>query len=164
MQIFIVVIIAFTVGLILIFFLKTTQPGIPREQVHFDNPDDKPVYLIDSAAFKEKCLEFLAKFGLEYKHYVWANEYELELDMLDETPVVGGKYLALCIFNPPFNTVDAMKVKGFVESVRGEGAARGILITTGYFTDDAHKMIDGDPIELVDIHTFLKYLKNFEIY
>ena len=164
MQIFIVVIGAFLFGLVLIFFLKTTQPAPPREIVHFDNPEDKPEYLIDSDAFKEKCLEFLSKFNLEYKHSVWANEYELEIDMKDETPVVGGKYIVLCIFNPPFNSVDAMKVRGFVETVRGEGAAKGILITTGYFADDAHKMIDEVPVELVDIHTFLKYLKSFEIY
>ena len=91
----------FVFGLVLIFFLKTTQPAPPRETVLFDNPDDKPEYLIDSDAFKEKCLEFLSKFNLEYKHSIWANEYELEIDMQDETPVVGGKYIVLCIFNPP---------------------------------------------------------------
>ncbi|CAI2718402.1 restriction endonuclease [Nitrospina watsonii] len=164
MQIFLTVIIAFVLGLILIFFLKTTQPQAPRETVHFDKDSDKPSYLEDREEFRSKCLEFLGKFNLEYRHSVWANNSELEIDMQDETPVVGGKYLALCIFNPPFNLVDGMKVKGFLDSVKGEGAARGIIITTGYFADEAYRQIEEEPVELVNIHSFLKYLKGFDIY
>jgi hypothetical protein len=161
---FIIAFIAFIIGIILILLLKNVSPPLPQEQIHFDNPDDKPLYLLDREAFKEKCLEFLGKFNLEYKHSVWANNHELELDMLDETPVVGGKYLALCIFDPPHQQVDLFKVKGFIESVKGEGAARGIVITTGYFTEDAQKALDEDPVELVNVVSFLSYLKKFDIY
>jgi len=114
---FILAFIAFTIGIVLILLLKNVSPPPPQEQIHFDNPDDKPVYLLDREAFKEKCLEFLGKFNLEYKHSVWANNQELEIDMLDETPVVGGKYLALCIFEPPNMLVDLFKAKGFIDSV-----------------------------------------------
>ncbi|MGP0564752.1 restriction endonuclease [Nitrospina sp. 32_T5] len=164
MQIFITVIVAFILGLVLIFFLKNTQPQAPRESIQFDNDNEKPSYLQDPDEFRSKCLEFLEKFNLEYRHSVWANDSELEIDMQDETPVVGGKYLALCIINPPYNLVDAMKVKGFLDSVRGEGAARGIIITTGYFSDDAYRQIEEEPVELVNVHSFLKYLKSFDIY
>ena len=164
MGLFIIAFIAFVIGIILILLLKNVSPPPPQEQIHFDNPDDKPLYLLDREAFKEKCLEFLGKFNLEYKHSVWANNQELELDMLDETPVVGGKYLALCIFDPPHQQVDLFKVKGFIESVKGEGAARGIVITTGYFTEDAQKALDEDPVELVNVVSFLSYLKKFDIY
>jgi len=161
---FIIAFTAFAIGIVLILLLKNVSPPPPQEQIHFDNPDDKPIYLLDREAFKEKCLEFLGKFNLEYKHSVWANNQELEIDMLDETPVVGGKYLALCIFDPPHQQVDLFKVKGFIESIKGEGAARGIVITTGYFTNDAQKAPDEDPIELVNVVSFLSYLKKFDIY
>lgn len=164
MAIFLITIAAFVFGIILIVLLKNTSPPPPQEQVRFDSLDDKPTYLKDREAFKEKCLEFMAKFNLEYRHSIWANEHELEIDMMDETPVVGGKYLALCIFEPLNNTVDAIKVKGFLESVKGEGAARGIFITTGYFTNEALRAVDEDPVELVNIVSFLDYLKKFEIY
>ncbi len=164
MGLFIIAFISFVIGIILILLLKNVSPPPPQEQIHFDNPDDKPIYLLDREAFKEKCLEFLGKFNLEYKHSVWANNQELEIDMVDETPVVGGKYLALCIFEPPHQQVDLFKVKGFIDSVKGEGAARGIVITTGYFTDDAKKVVDEDPVELVNVVTFLSYLKKFDIY
>ena len=164
MGLFIISFSAFIIGIVLILLLKNVSPPLPQEQIHFDNPDDKPLYLLDREAFKEKCLEFLGKFNLEYKHSVWANNQELEVDMLDETPVVGGKYLALCIFDPPHQQVDLFKVKGFIESIKGEGAARGIVITTGYFTNDAQKAPDEDPIELVNVVSFLSYLKKFDIY
>jgi hypothetical protein len=161
---FIISFIAFTIGIVLILLLKNVSPPLPQEQIHFDNPGDKPAYLLDREAFKEKCLEFLGKFNLEYKHSIWANEKELEIDMLDETPVVGGKYLALCIFEPLHQQVDLFKVKGFIDAVKGEGAARGIMITTGYFSEDAQKALDEDPVELVNVVSFLSYLKKFDIY
>ena len=84
--------------------------------------------------------------------------------MSDETPVVGGTYLALCIINPPNNTVDSIKVKGFLDTVKGEGASRGIFITTGYFSDEAIRTIEEEPVELVNVATFVSYLKKFDIY
>jgi restriction endonuclease Mrr len=84
--------------------------------------------------------------------------------MIDETPVVGGIYLALCIIDPPNKTVDAIKVKGFIDTVKGEGASRGIFITTGYFNEKAIKLIEEEPIELVNVVSFVSYLKKFEIY
>jgi len=161
---FIITFVAFAVGLVLIALLKNTSPPPPQELIHFDNPEDKPLYLVDPEAFKEKCIEFLEKFNLEYRHSVWANDTELEIAMDDATPVVGGSYLALCIINPPNNTVDVMKVKGFLDAVKGEGASRGIFITTGYFAHDAERTIDEEPVELVNVASFVSYLKKFDIY
>jgi restriction system protein len=162
--IFIIAIGAIVLGLVLIFFLKNTSPPLPQEQIHFDDLSGKPLYLTDPESFKKKCIEFLEKFNLEYIHSVWANDSELEIAMRDETPVVGGVYLGLCIIDPPNNTVDMIKVKGFLDTVKGEGASRGILITTGYFADDALRVIEEEPVELVDIVSFVSYLKRFELY
>ena len=162
MAIFVITFAAFIIGIVLIVSLKKVSPPQPQEKIHFDS--DKPKYLIDQTAFKEKCVEFLEKFNLEYVHSVWANDHELEIAMNDETPVVGGIYLALCIIDPPGQTVNAIKVKGFLDTVKGEGASRGIFITTGYFSDEAIRSIDEEPIELVDIVSFVSYLKRFGIY
>jgi restriction system protein len=155
---------AFFIGIILIISLKKTSPPAPQEQIHFDNPSDTPIYLSDRDAFKSKCVEFLEKFHLEYVHSVWADDHELELALNDVTPVVGGSYLALCIIEPPGNVVNAIKVKGFLDTVKGEGASRGILITTGYFTNEAINLIDEEPVELVNVVSFISYLKKFGIY
>ena len=164
MAIFVITFIAFIIGILLIVSLKKISPPNPQEQIHFDSPDDIPKFLRDSAAFKDKCVEFLEKFNLEYVHSVWANDHELEIAMNDETPVVGGAYLALCIIDPPGQTVNAIKVKGFLDTVKGEGASRGIFITTGYFSEEAIRSIDEEPVELVDVVSFISYLKRFGIY
>ncbi|KMP12476.1 hypothetical protein UR09_01050 [Candidatus Nitromaritima sp. SCGC AAA799-A02] len=164
MGIFVITGVAFVIGIILILLLKNTSPPPPQDQIHFDNPEDKPLFLTNREAFKQKCLDFLYKFNLEYRHSIWANNSELEIAMDDETPVVGGIYLALCIIEPLNNTVDAIKVKGFLDTVKGEGASRGIIITTGYFTENAIRSIDEEPVELVNVADFILYLKKFEIY
>jgi hypothetical protein len=160
--IFVITFVAFIIGILLIVSLKKVSPPPPQEQIHFDT--DVPIYLVDQTAFKEKCIEFLEKFNLEYVHSVWANDQELEIAMNDETPVVGGTYLALCIIDPPGQTVNAIKVKGFLDTVKGEGASRGIFITTGYFSDEAIRSIDEEPVELVNVVSFVSYLKKFGIY
>ena len=164
MAIFVITFGAFVVGIILILSLKKTSPPAPQEQVHFDSQSEIPLYLTNSDSFKSKCIEFLEKFNLEYVHSVWADDHELEIAMNDETPVVGGSYIALCIIDPPGNTVNAIKVKGFLDTVKGEGASRGILITTGYFTNEAINLIEDEPVELVNIVAFISYLKKFGIY
>ncbi len=164
MAIFGIVFIAFFIGIILILFLKKTSPPAPQEQIYFNKPSDIPNYLTDKDAFKSKCIEFLEKFNLEYKHSVWADDHELEIALNDETPVVGGIYIALCIIDPPGKTVNAIKVKGFLDTVKGEGASRGILITTGYFTHEAINLIEDEPIELVNVVSFISYLKKFGLY
>ena len=164
MAIFIVTFGAFVIGIILIVSLKKTSPPAPQEQIHFNNPSETPFYLTDRDAFKAKCVEFMEKFNLEYVHSVWADDHELELAMNDETPVVGGSYIALCIIEPPGQTVNAIKVKGFLDTVKGEGASRGILITTGYFSNEAINLIEDEPVELVNVVSFISYLKKFGIY
>ena len=164
MGVFVIAIVSFVIGIILITMLKTTSPPPPSRRSQFEDPDNLPGFLLDSELFKGKCIEFLEKFRLEYRHSVWANDRELEIAMHDETPVVGGSYLALCIINPLNNQVDGIKVQGFLDTVRGEGASRGILITTGFFTDDAYRTIEEEPVELVDGPSFVSYLKKFGIY
>ena len=164
MAIFVITFGAFVVGIILIVSLKKTSPPAPQEQAHFDSQSDIPFYLTNRDAFKSKCIEFLEKFNLEYVHSIWADDHELEIAMNDETPVVGGSYIALCILDPPGKTVNAIKVKGFLDTVKGEGASRGILITTGYFTTEAINLIEDEPVELVNLVAFISYLKKFGIY
>ena len=109
MGLFLISGVAFFVGIILIVLLKNSAPPPPQDQLHFDSSDDIPLFLKDAVAFEDKCIEFLSKFNLEHKHSVWANNSELELAMIDETPVVGGIYLALCIIDPPNKMVKTYK-------------------------------------------------------
>ena len=55
-------------------------------------------------------------------------------------------------------------MKGFLDTVKGEGASRGILITTGYFSNEAINLIEDEPVELVNVVSFISYLKKFGLY
>lgn len=164
MAIFAVTFAALLIGLVLILLLKKTSPPLPQEQIHFRSPDDIPLFLRDREKFKEKCLQFFEKFNLEYTHSIWADDDELEVALQDETPVVGGTYLALCIFEPRNNLVEIHKVTGFLDTIKGEGAARGIFITTGYFSERAIQAAQEEPVELVNVVSFINYLKKFGLY
>lgn len=164
MAIFIVAFGAIFIGLILILLLKKTSPPLPQEQIYFDNPDDRPQFLLDRDVFKEKCLQFFEKLNLEHRHSIWADDDELEVALEDESPVVGGIYLAICAFNPIGNVLQLHKVTGFLDTIKGEGAARGIFITTGYFSEEAIKAAEEEPVELVNIVSFISYLKKHNIY
>ena len=164
MAIFAVAFGAIFIGLILILLLKKTSPPLPQEQIHFDNPDDRPQFLINRDAFKDKCLQFFEKLNLEYQHSIWADDDELEVALKDESPIVGGTYLAICAFNPINNVLQLHKVTGFLDTIKGEGAARGIFITTGYFSEEAIKAAEEEPVELVNIVSFISYLKKHKIY
>lgn len=164
MGIFLVAFSALFIGIVLILFLKKTSPPPPQEVIRYANVEDKPRFLRDRDAFKEACIAFLEKFHLEYQHAIWANDSELEIALKDETPVVGGVYLALVIFEPENDTVGLHKVSGFMETVKGEEAAKGILITTGYFARDAIQSVVEHPVELVDVVAFMSYLKKFGLY
>ena len=95
MGLFLISGIAFLVDIVLIVLLKNAAPPPPQDQLRFDSLDDIPPFLKNQEDFEEKCVEFLTKFNLEHKHSIWANNSELEVAMYDETPVVGGAYLAL---------------------------------------------------------------------
>ena len=117
------------------------------KQDHIPNSVNLPLATLLSDDSPERVLKLVNSMGID-----------------DETPVVGGAYLALCIIDPPGQIVNAMKVKGFLDTVKGEGASRGIFITTGYFSDEAIRSIDEEPVELVDVVSFVSYLKRFGIY
>ena len=152
------------IGLVLILLLKNTAPPPPRERLGEDIEDNRPLFLTEKNEFKEKCLVFFSKFNLEYEHSVWAEDNELEVSLKDLTPVVGGLYLGLCVFEPVNNIILGTMVTGFLDTVKGEGAAKGIIITTGYFSDEARLIVKEEAIELVDVADFVKYLKKFKIY
>jgi hypothetical protein len=162
--IFIIAFAGIMIGLVLILLLKNTAPPPPRERLGDEVRDDLPLFLTEKNEFKEKCLAFFSKFNLDYEHSVWAEDNELEVSLKDETPVVGGLYLGLCVFEPVNNIIPGTMVTGFLDTVKGEGAAKGILVTTGYFSDEARQIVREESIELVDVADFVKYLKKFEIY
>lgn len=72
-------------------------------------------------------------------------------------PVIGGRYIAVCLEIPDGEEVPAARLLGFRDEVRAAGATRGLFVTGGAFPSDAAFLVDDAPISLLrltaDEHT-----------
>jgi restriction system protein len=64
---------------------------------------------------------------------------------------------------PAGEVVEAVQVLALIDAVKGEGASKGVLITNGFFSDEASKAASGGPIELINGVRFRDLLERFEV-
>src|SRR5436305_9317989 len=67
----------------------------------------------------------------------------------DPTPIRGGRLYVHGLFADQGPT-DADEVRNTIESARAEFVGKGVLVTLGTFTTDAHDAARGNPIDLID--------------
>ena len=67
----------------------------------------------------------------------------------DPTPIRGGRLYVHGLFDGKGAT-DADEVRTMIESARAEFVGKGVLVTLGTFTTDAHDAARGNPIDLID--------------
>lgn len=88
--------------------------------------------------------------GLVVKSSRQIGPTDLEIVAADPQPITGSTYLVHGIHAGGQNIVDRGRVLTLASAVKGEQAAKGILITTGYFAEDAALPPEGAPIELIN--------------
>ena len=59
--------------------------------------------------------------------------------------------------------VEAVQVLALIDAVKGEGASKGVLITNGFFSDEAGTAAMGGPIELINGVRFRELLQRFAL-
>jgi restriction system protein len=59
--------------------------------------------------------------------------------------------------------VEAVQVLALIDAVKGEGASKGVLITNGFFSDEASTAAVGGPIELINGVRFRELLQRFAL-
>jgi len=57
--------------------------------------------------------------------------------------------------------VEAVQVLALLDAVKGEGASKGVLITNGFFSDEAGKAASGGPIELINGRRLMDLLQRY---
>lgn len=105
---------------------------------------------LDMAQFERLCLRLAEERGLRISSHGRPGPREIELTAVGTDPLTGGTYLIQGVLAKDEELVDASRVLALASAVRGEGAAKGILITTGYFSEDAARPLEGPPIELIN--------------
>jgi restriction endonuclease Mrr len=56
-----------------------------------------------------------------------------------------------------------VQVLALIDAVKGEGAGKGVLITNGFFSDEAGRAAVGAPIELINGLRFRALLQHFAV-
>lgn len=75
---------------------------------------------------------------------------EIEVVAVSTDPLIGGTYIIQGVLAKEDEVVDASRVLALASAVKADQAAKGILITTGYFSEDAPQPLEGPPIELIN--------------
>src|SRR5690606_3250619 len=100
--------------------------------------------------FEWICGRLLRELGLDVERSTTVGRWQLEMVAVNPAPIVGGQFLVHGELLPTGEVVEAVQVLALLDAVKGEGASKGVLITNGFFSDEASKAASGGPIELVN--------------
>jgi hypothetical protein len=113
--------------------------------------------------FETLCLRLLEELGLVINGPVRRGAQELEISAVNPQPLIGGDVLVHCVLAQDARPVDSTAVVSLANTVKADGAAKGILITNGYFAEEVGPLSEGPPIELVNAQRFRKLLEEHQI-
>lgn len=145
---------ALLLGFITIFLVKRTTSNIALEKDAETTRNDADILALRRMtpnAFESVIKGLLEDMDLRIVHSTWVNDEEIDILAHNPSPVIGGDYIVHGILVPDESFVDSIRVIGLSDTVRAERALKGILISTGYFTEEVNKYTEGAPMELINV-------------
>jgi hypothetical protein len=116
---------------------------------------------VDGLDLEEKVHKLLRAMGLKATLTKASGDGGIDIVAFSENPIFAGKYLVQC--KDWANPVGEPVVRDLFGVVVSEGANKGILITTGRFTDGAEQFAAGKQLELIDGDGLRSLLKQYEL-
>jgi hypothetical protein len=162
---FITIIVAVILGFVVIFAMKRIPAPMSREQraAGFGNGQTALPYTLTIERFEWLCRRLLHELGLDVERSMTAARRQLEMMAVNAAPIVGGHYVIHGELLQAGEVVEAVQVLALIDAVKGEGAAKGVLITNGFFSDEAGTAATGGPIELINGIRFHELLQRFAV-
>jgi restriction system protein len=162
---FITIMIAIILGFVVIFAMKKVPAPISPEQqdAGVGNGQAPLLFPISLERFEWLCGRLLQELGLDVERSTTAGSRQLEVMAVQAAPIVGGKYVVHGELLQPGEVVEAVQVLALIDAVKGEGASKGVLITNGFFADEAGTAAVGAPIELINGVRFAELLQRFAL-
>lgn len=148
------VVFALFVGFVLIFFVKRTTTNVALEEAAGEMRNDKDIQVLRSISpesFEKMIGEVLDDLGMQVLETNWVNNREIDILANNPIEIIGGNYIIHGILVPEGEYVSSIRVIGLSDTVRAEAALKGILITTGYFSEEVQKYSEGAPMELINV-------------
>ena len=162
---FITIVVAIILGFGVIFAMKKVPAPVSQEQQEAGFGDGHaPLPLsLTLERFEWLCRRLLEELGLEVERSTTTGSRQLEVMAVHVAPIVGGRYVVHGELLQAGEVVEAVQVLALIDSVKGEGASKGVLITNGFFSDEASTAAVGGPIELINGVRFRELLQRFAL-
>jgi hypothetical protein len=162
---FITIVVAVILGFVVIFAMKKVPAPVSQEQqaAGFGNGQAPLPFTLTLERFEWLCGRLLQELGLEIERSTTAGSRQLEVMALNPAPIVGGQYVVHGELLQAGEVIEAVQVLALIDAVKGEGASKGVLITNGFFADEAGRAAVGGPIELINGVRFRELLQRFAL-
>jgi hypothetical protein len=162
---FITIIVAVILGFGVIFAMKKVPAPVSQEQQDAGfGTEHAPLPLsLTLERFEGLCRRLLQELGLEVQRSTTTGSRQLEVMAVHPAPIIGGHYVIHGELLPAGEVVEAVQVFALLDSVKGEGASKGVLITNGFFSDEASTAAVGGPIELINGLRLRELLQGFAL-
>lgn len=160
-----IIIVSTILGFVLIFTLKRSTPPIAMEEAYYREPPSAVTVLSEllPEEFRALCLELVEAAGLRVQSVESEERGKVDITAALDHPLLGGTYLVHALLSPLDQIVDSAPVIGLSDTVRHERAMKGIFITTGYFSQEVNKILEGAPVELINRDRLADLLNQYGI-
>lgn len=160
---FITIMVAIVLGFVVIFAMKKVPAPVSQDQQEAGFGDGQPSLPLSLTLerFEWVCCRVLQELGLEIERSTTTGTRQLEVMAVHSAPIVGGQYVIHGELLRAGEAVDAVQVLALIDAVKGEGASKGVLITNGFFSDEASTAAVGGPIELINGVRFRELLQRY---
>ncbi|GAA3739947.1 restriction endonuclease [Plantactinospora mayteni] len=119
--------------------------------------DQRPnLHKLSRTEFEDLIRNLFGKLGLETRTTRTAPDGGIDCVAFDPRPIFGGKVVIQA--RRDRGTMDVSAVRDLFGTVLGEGATKGILVTTSGYGPDSFEFASGKPLELIDGSNLLHLL------
>jgi hypothetical protein len=160
---FVTIAIAVVLGFLVIFAMKKVPTPLSQEQreAGFSGGRASLPLTLTIEQFQWLCDRLLQALGLDIARSTTAGRRQLEVMAVNPAPIIGGHYVVHGELLPAGEVVEAVQVLALIDAVKGEGASKGVLLTNGFFSDEAGKAAASGPIELINGVRFRELLQSY---
>ena len=116
---------------------------------------------IDPIAFEELVRRLLERIGFEARTTKTSHDGGIDVIAVNPQPIIGGTVIVQC--KRYSHVVGAPVVRDLYGALTHEGASKGILITTSWYSPDARRFAQDKPIELIDREKLQQLLDRYQL-
>ncbi len=149
---FILVTIAILAGLALILLINRASPPVAAEKAYYQprGVEQQRLERLAPEQFERLCIRLLEQMGLIINSFNSNKQGQIDITAVNPQPITGGEYIVHCVMAPPDQPINSTRIIALSDTVRAEGASKGIFITTGFFSEEVPKLVEGPPLELIN--------------